>query len=249
VDEAIARRFAELEARIVAQDALIAAKDARIAELEAENRELRERLNRSSSNSNKPPSSDSPKNRAERRAAKAKERSGKKRGGQPGHDGSQRALVPLEEVDEVIDHFPSECENCFTSLSPTPDPSPWRYQTTEIPPTPPVTAEHRVHCVACPRCEHGTRAPFVAPPAFGPRLSSVVALLTGVYHLSRRGAANVLSDVVGVKMSLGAISKIEARVSDAVKSAVDEAWERVTNAPVKHTDGTTWYQGGAFRAL
>jgi transposase len=79
---------------------------------------------------------------------------------------------------------------------------------------------------------------------------AVVALLTGVYHVSRRAAARLLSDLVGVKVSLGAVSAIEGRVSTAVKIAVEEVWQHVVDeATVKHTDGTTWFQAGTMCAL
>jgi transposase len=78
---------------------------------------------------------------------------------------------------------------------------------------------------------------------------AIAALLTGVYHLGRRRAVDLLSDVVGVRMSLGALSAVEARVSEAVQPAVDEAWKKVGDAEVKHTDGTSWYQAGATMAL
>src|SRR5208283_506718 len=42
---------------------------------------------------------------------------------------------------------------------------------------------------------------------------------------------------------------IEARVSDALEPAVAEAWKRVGDGAVKHTDGTSWVQAGAVRAL
>jgi transposase len=74
-------------------------------------------------------------------------------------------------------------------------------------------------------------------------------LITGVYHLSRRRAVGLLSDLLGVELSLGALSQVEARVSGAVKPAVDEAWEKVGRAEVKHTDGTSWSQAGAAMAL
>jgi transposase len=85
--------------------------------------------------------------------------------------------------------------------------------------------------------------------AFGPRLMSAVALLTGVYHVSRRRTVDLLSDLVGVRLSLGAVSAVEARVSDAVEPAVNEACERVAKASVKHTDGTTWLQAGVVLSL
>ncbi len=63
-------------------------------------------------------------------------------------------------------------------------------------------------------------------------------LVTGVYHLSRRKAVGLLSDILGVRVSLWShLSAVEARVSDAVQPAVDAAWERVAEAEVKHTDG------------
>lgn len=240
MDESVSR---EQHDAVVAQ---LAAANARIAELEQQVAKLVEEKGRNSSNSNKPPSSDSPKNRAERRAAKAKERSGKKRGGQPGHEGSQRALVVPDQVEH---HFPDECENCFKPLPKTPDASPLRYQTTELPPVKPHTLEHQVHCVTCLHCRHKTTAVFEIPPGFGPRLWSVIALLTGVFHMSRRSAGTLLSDVLGVEISLGALSSVEARVSEAVAPAVEEAWQHVIDSDVKHTDGTSWYQAGASRAL
>jgi transposase len=82
--------------------------------------ELTERLGRNSGNSNKPPSSDSPGNRAERRAKAKRDR---KRGAQPGHPGSKRTLLPAEQVNEFVHLFATQCENCWASLSQTPDPS------------------------------------------------------------------------------------------------------------------------------
>jgi len=45
------------------------------------------------------------------------------------------------------------------------------------------------------------------------------------------------------------VSAVEARVSVAVKPAVDEAWERVEQARVKHTDATSWLQAGVSLSL
>jgi transposase len=249
------RRIAELESELAAKDARIAEQDARNAELTEQLAnltkqvaELTARLGRNSGNSDKPPSSDSPANRAERRAKAKLER---KRGAQPGHRGSKRALLPPEQVDKFVHLFPTKCENCWASLPQTPDPSAVRYQTIELPPIKPHTTEYQQHGVVCSCCKHRTWGPYDDIPVspFGPRLSSIVALLTGVYHLSRRAAVNVLRDIVGVQISLGALSAVEARVSDAVASAVDQAWAQVRQAPVKHTDGTSWFQSGMMCSL
>ena len=70
--------------------------EARVAELEATVQRLLERLQQDSQNSSRPPSSDPPQALA-KRARRGP--SGRKRGGQPGHPGQTRALVPMEEVD------------------------------------------------------------------------------------------------------------------------------------------------------
>jgi transposase len=71
-----------------------------------------------------------------------------------------------------------------------------------------------------------------------------MAMLTGVYQLGRRQAVTALADFFGVKISLGALSRVEDRVSKAVEPAVNEAWKKAQQADVKHTDGTSWRQAG-----
>ena len=244
-------RIAELEADAAAKDARIASLEQQVAMLMKRLSELEEKLRQNSGNSHLPPSSDSPDERKKRNEAKPK--SGRKRGGQQGHGGAQRQLVPEDQVDNVIDLYPHKCENCWAGLPKIPDPSPTRHQQTEIPPIKPHTDEWRRHAVTCTACGHTTRAAFdddlIPASPFGPRLMAIMALVTGVYHLSRRKAVELLSDVLGVRVSLGALSAVEARVSDAVKPAVDDAWNKVRAADVKHTDGTSWVQAGLSMAL
>jgi transposase len=244
-------RIRELEADLATRDAKIAEQDAKIASLEDRVAELLEKLNQNSSNSHKPPSSDPPGNRQQRRA-RAKE-TRRKRGGQTGHKGNRRELLPPEQVDAFVDHFPHECESCWKPLPEVHDPHATRYQFTEVPPIRPHTTEHRRHAVRCPHCRYVTRAPYdetkIPASPFGPRLMSLMALLTGFYHLSRRKAQGLLADILGVSVSLGAISAVEERVSNAVEPAVDEVWDRVANADVKHTDGTSWLQAGTAMCL
>lgn len=76
--------------------------------------ELERRLGQNSGNSSKPPSSDPPMSRQERRAPareRAKE-SLRKQGGQPGHEGSHRQMAPPEWVDEAFEHRPERCSGC-----------------------------------------------------------------------------------------------------------------------------------------
>ena len=66
--------------------------------MEAEIATLREEVNRNSGNSSQPPSSDGPQS-SKKPGRQAK--SGRQRGGQKGHPGARRELVPVEEVKEV----------------------------------------------------------------------------------------------------------------------------------------------------
>lgn len=241
-------RIAELETENAALKARVVDLEDKVEQLTNLVLTLKEQLERNSGNSSKPPSSDSPGQRAERRG---KGPTGGKRGGQSGHSGSKRELVSPEEVSEFKDLFPSECENCWAALQPAPGPRVQRFQTVELPVLRAHVTEWLRHCVTCPKCSHQTWASVAPIPKtpFGPRLSAVIGLVTGVYHLSRRAAVGLLADILGIDISLGAVSAVEERVSEAVKPAVDEAWTTLDEAPVKHTDGTSWFQMGVTCAL
>src|SRR3982751_5451685 len=99
-----------------AVSALVQSFERRIADLE-------ERLNKNSTNSSRPPSSDPPS--VQRRPPAPA--SGKKRGGQPGQARHARPLVPPEQVRQVIDCKPPECRRCGDTLSGE-DPGPIRHQ-------------------------------------------------------------------------------------------------------------------------
>ena len=166
-----------------AAQAVIVALAQRVLALEAEVRELRARLEQNSSNSSRPPSSDPPS--APRRAPSP---SGRARGGQPGHVAHQRALVPAERVDRIIDHRPTQCGPCAAALPVTELGDDFvAHQVTEVPPLRAEVTEHRLHRVRCPACGAQTRAtlpPDVPRGAFGPRLQASVAVLSGRYRLA-----------------------------------------------------------------
>lgn len=73
-----------------------------MGQLWSENQLLREQINRTSTNSSQPPSQEPPKGFK----TSPKRQSGKKRGGQPGHEGHERPLYPIEQCDSVTDYYP-----------------------------------------------------------------------------------------------------------------------------------------------
>src|SRR5215468_4928472 len=85
---------AVVEVIIDEQAQRIAALETQVVSLQKQLRVLRERLSQNSQNSSKPPSSDGP--HVKRKPPKAP--SGRKPGGQPGHPGHRRTLIPVEQV-------------------------------------------------------------------------------------------------------------------------------------------------------
>jgi len=221
--------------------AYIGTLEARVATLEDMVRTLQEQLNQSSRNSSRPPSSDPLQSQRPTRP-----RGQRRRGGQPGHPGQTRTLVPVEDVDEVVVLKPEQCSGCHAPLSGD-DPTPFRHQVIEIPPIKPVITEYQWHQLVCPECGETTRAPWpagVPSGTYGPRVHATVALCTGAYRLSKRTTQQVMDDLFGVPMSVGTISQSEQATTEVLGEPVEEARGAVAAQAVAHVDETSWRQGG-----
>jgi transposase len=253
----VGKRLAKLESRLAQLErenaglrATLIERDARVAELEAELAGLRGEAGKNSRNSSKPPSSDSPDQRKDRSKPPG---SGRKRGGQPGHEGSQRALLPPEKVTRTRPHFPARCANasCGAKLPRTPEGEPLRQQTIEVPKIVADVTEDQWHSVRCPCCEHVTQArPRGRQRGMcGTNLIAIITLLVGAYHLSRRKATTCVGDILGIDLSLGLVSKLEGRVGNWLKPAHEEASRSVLSARVKNLDATGWSCASAARTL
>ncbi len=219
----------------------LASLEQEVGTLRAENERLREQSRRSSRNSSQPPSGDAP-------SAPPRERrkpSGKLRGAQPGHEGHQRKLYPVEQCRHVTDHRPSECRACGTALFGD-DPHPYRHQVIELPEVQPRVDEYRLHQLGCPQCGEMTRAQLPAEvPAsgYGPRLVATVGLLSGPYRQSERQTQQALCDFYQVEVALGTINTRRQEVSEAVAKPCAEAAEFAQAQEVAHADETGWAQG------
>jgi transposase len=224
---------AEAQAAVLA---LVRSLEQRIAALE-------ERLNKNSTNSSKPPSSDSPS--VKRRPPTPP--SGKKRGGQPGHLRRVRALVPPDQLRHVIPCKPPHCRKCGQELQGT-DPEPLCHQVAELPPVRPVVDEYRLHRLVCPDCGISTCAalpPGVPKGAFGPRLRAILSVLAGAYRLGKRPIRQLVSDLLGLSISIGMIARLERQGAAELETPVEELREHVRAAASVHIDETSWWQGRA----
>ena len=218
-----------------AAQTLILAQRERIRELEAQ-------LGQTSANSSRPPSSDPPQAPVRPKAPP----SGRKRGGQPGHRGACRALLPAEQVDEIVAVEPECCRHCdqpFPVAASRRRARVWRHQVVELLPLAVRVTEYQMAVRRCRICGRRTRAclpPGVPRRPFGARLTAVVALLSGRYRLSRREVRQLLQDLWAVQVSLGAVVRQEQVQSAALEPAVAEARAAVQAATVANMDETGW---------
>lgn len=203
-------------------------------------------LEKNSQTSSKPPSSDGPKDK--RPKQRDENNSVKKRnpGGQPGHKGVARHLVPPEEVNETIHYYPDQCKQCGKSLpqDETADVigEPLKWQVTEIEPIKPIITEHQCHTTLCECgcCTTATLPPGVSKSNFGPRLTAIIAYLTAVLHVSRRGTREFCETLLNVSICLGSIQNQLETTSNALEPLDKELKDALPQQLVINADETGW---------
>src|SRR5919198_776462 len=219
----------------------LAALEEEVSRLRAENERRREQTRRSSRNSSQPPSSDAP----SALPRQQRHSSGRTRGAQPGHEGHQRRLYPVEACRSINNHRPAVCSACGTALFGD-DPNPVRHQVVELPEVKPLIDEHRLHQLRCPDCGEVRRAPWpsdVPAGGYGPRLAATVGLFSGPYRQSERRTQRALGDFFQVDVALGTVNTRRQEGSHAVAEPVAEATELAPAQEVADADETGWGQG------
>ena len=242
------QRIAELEAanrglQVELDDALalIAQQKAQIHQLQRQLADTQAALNTNSSNSSLPPSSD--RFHSKRCPPPPPDQPRKQRGGQPDHPRHQRQLVHPDQVRRTIPCKPTTCRRCGKPLTGN-DPNPLRHQVAELPVVVPDVVEYQLHRLSCSCCHTSTCGSL--PPGvkghFGPRLEATLALLAGRYRLGLRPVAELVSDLWGLAISTGMVSKLRQRTAEALFLPwLQVAWYvRKQNVNI---DETTWREG------
>lgn len=223
-------------------EALIASQAVLVAELRAEVVELRARLEANSGNSSRPPSSDGlskpavdPKKRSLRRS------SGRKQGGQDGHQGAR--LEPVAAPHERVEHPPERCDGCGEELDDAqPVEGGERRQVFDLP----QGALLRVveHVAGRRRCGCGqiSAASFPdcvgAPTQYGPGIRALGVYLCVFQHLPYDRAAQVLRDLAGAGVSTGTLSEWIAQAARGLTDFDERLRELLSAAEVAHFDET-----------
>jgi hypothetical protein len=219
-------------------------------EYDAENKELKRKiaqLQKNSTNSSKPPSTDNPQDRNQHPPTdNIKDKKKRKPGGQPGHKGTMRELIPVEEVDDVQHYYPEQCNNCGKALPQDKTANevgePFRWQVSEIEPIKPIITEHQAHTTLC-ECGCHTSAnlpPEVLKSNFGPRLASIIAYLAAVLHVSRRRTHEFCETILNVNIALGSVQNLLEATSEALEPIDQELKNALPKEEVINSDETGW---------
>jgi len=234
------------------RDVLITALQQQVRALEARVRDLEEHLGRNSSNSSIPPSANPPQAPSPVR----KLPTGRKPGGQPGHDAHLRQRLPAERLTEPTVHLvPDICAVCHDDLPYAPsadDPEPRWHQVVELPEMPVQVTEYQAHGRTCRHCGHLTWATIpnaIRNHVCGARLTATMAFLSGALHVSKRGIEEFVETVLQTPIALGTVSHLEQEMSAALADAHLEAQQAVQQAEAKNVDETGWKQAGVQRWL
>jgi len=178
-----------------------------------------------SHNSSLPPSSD----RFVRVPKSLRKKSGKKPGGQPGHQG--HSLRQVEMPDEIIVHQVERCAHCYHDLSECSARLAERRQVIDLPVKRLWVTEHRAEEKQCPTCLHLTRASFpadvLAPAQYGTSIQTVATYLVAGQTVPYARASQLLQDLFDVHLSPASI----ARFVQCCHQHLAE-WESVLKAAV-----------------
>lgn len=223
----------ELSKRIDEQQKLIETQQKEIEE-------LKEKLNTNSKNSSKPPSSEPFKKKS-----KKKKKSKRKQGGQPGHKGVFRELLPEHEVDHIEKYLPPKKCECGSRVRPNTHYR--RHQVHELPRVKAIVTEHQLYSGVCFGCGkvHHTELPAGIPRGMlGFVAMAKIGTLTGDYRMSKRNVTFLFEDFYGLRISVGTVSNVEKVVSAALEKPVEEAKHFVPQQANVNSDETSHAECG-----
>ena len=211
-----------------------------IEQLQQRVQELEARLQEDSHNSHWPPSRD------KGRTKSLRQPSGKKRGGQPGHEG--RTLKLVSEPEQVVVHRPEQCVQCRRNLEEVVAVDAERRQVFDLPPLQMVVTEHRAEAVICPHCQRHNQAAFPAEVSksvqYGPQVKALSVYLHQHHLLPFARLTQVLDDLLGTSPSAGTMALWLQEAAELVAEPVAQIKADLRQSEVVHCDETGLYIGG-----
>jgi transposase len=223
------QELTQARAELAGARAELAGARERIAELEA-------RLGQTPRNSSRPPSSEGLARPAPRSLRK---KSGRKPGGQDGHQGT--TLAQAARPDREVRHEPGCCGRCGAGLAGRPVTAVERRQVFDLPPVRAEVTEHQLIEREC-GCGHRTKgtapAGAQAPVQYGPRAAAVMVYLHAGQFLSKDRTALALAELFGIPCSSGTVAVLTARAAGRLGGFTERVRERIAASEVAGFDET-----------
>lgn len=233
------RTLADMAARLASQEEQLRAYGKRLEQLEV-------RTRKNSQNSSKPPSSDSPFDR--RRREKKSKKSKHAKGAQKGHKGNRHEMLAATRQRPLI---PERCGCGHSDFSGCRLEIFYTHQQIELPEIKMDVTHWILQQCQCPACGKTVKARLPEEERFGygPRLSALIAELSGIKAMSRKDVQQLCHSVLGLSIATGTIQKIVDRASEAIRSTYDTIARVARTSYCNYIDETSWFKGNALHWL
>lgn len=204
-----------------------------IQRLENEIAELKERLNKNSHNSSKPPSTDgyekpSPKSQ--------RKKSGKKAGGQDGHKGHNMVLEHPDRIEKV---YPAHCMNCANRENCAHLRVNHSCYAVDI-----IVKKETVKYQMMECCCNGVHQIAVQPAGingtvtYGNRLKALICVLNTKGMVAIQNLCEIVEGLTGLRPSEGTVVNMLRSAAKAAKVYTDTFPQKLNKIPVVHCDET-----------
>ena len=217
-----------------------------IARLGQRIKELEAVLGQNSRNSNWPSSRDKSRKK-KKRTRSLRQKSDKKAGGQPGHQGE--TLTMRADPNHIRPHRPDKCTHCQCPFELEQEPVRiTRRQVIDIPPIQVEVTEHRCETYRCTHCGEETSGTFpqdvTNPIQYGPRIKQASVYLKTEQLLPYDRTRQCLADMFQVQLSPGTLQNVVKKTAKQLKPVVEKIKEKIIESDVVHFDESGFYIGG-----
>lgn len=196
---------------------------------------LRDQLAKNSRNSGKPPGSDGVK---QPRTRSLRRKTGRRSGGQEGHEG--HTLNMVEQPEHIRVHQVPVCPHCAAELQSVEPCGYERRQVFDIPPVRIEVTEHQAEIKVCPQCGERVKGHFPSdvtqPIQYGPRLKAQSAYLTNYQLIPLARTCELLGDFYGHRPTEACVLEANAALANQVEPSLAIIKQQLIAADVTHFD-------------
>jgi transposase len=200
--------------------------------------DLEAQIAKNSSNSGRPPSSDGFKKPSKTNSQRGK--SGRKPGGQNGHQG--KTLEQVEKPNHIVTHSPTACGGCGYSLIEVEGASLEKRQVFDLPEPKVEITEHRIEAKICPCCGGIAKGEFpeniTAPVQYGERVQALTVYFAHQHFLPFNRLSQIFEDIFGIGISPATCASVDRKLFARLESFEATLKNHLISSQVLHFDET-----------